>query len=247
LGFPYEDKKGVPDPVNIGKLVQSFPDIEFNLAIQLPILSGRITHQDEVFQKGLESAKIIAKWNKQRPHLRIVDPVTPSALIEEQINTTCSNVQLMAKSLSDINGILSLENSSQLGIWKNLSFIINTVKKNSDNIRLCYDPCNVLVSDQLSGDELAKLTPLIKTPQGLTSIPWKKDDIGIYHIKQRKDKEILNIVTLGEVNWALQLKVLKSIGYFGPICLEMNPSESIFDNIRTSINYLNLLNLNSKL
>jgi len=151
----------------------------------------------------------------------------------------------MAQSLSDINGILSLENSGQVGMWKNIWYIISTVKQHRDNIKLCYDPVNVLSSEPIFTKDLHKLTPYAPTAQGLKFIPWTSDDIAIFHIKQKKNLKVLDVVNEGDVDWDLQLDMLKEINYRGPICFEMAPSEAIFDNIKSSLDYLNQLSVDT--
>jgi len=240
LGHPYEDKNGVIDAASIGKLVQNFPDIEFNIAIQIPYLSGSVTDKDGSFLRGVETAFKIGQITNKKPHLRMVDPQTSSDTIKKMINSTCDNIDRMAKALSDINGILSIENSPQRDMWQNIWHIINTVRQRRDNIKLCYDPVNVTVSDKIAGEELARLSP---TSVDSTALPWKSDDISMFHVKQIKGK-ILPVVSEGEVDWTLQLKQLKSIGYRGPICLEIAPTELVFDNIKSSLNYVNQLDLN---
>jgi len=189
-------------------VIQSFPDIEFNLALQLPYLNGTVTDKDTVFKKGLETVKRISQFTNKRPHLRIVDPFTRSQSIPEKLNDTCKNIGLMAQSLSDINGILSLENSGQVGMWKNIWYIISTVKQHRDNIKLCYDPVNVLSSEPIFTKDLHKLTPYAPTAQGLKFIPWTSDDIAIFHIKQKKNLKVLDVVNEGDVDWDLQLDML---------------------------------------
>lgn len=49
----------------------------------------------------------------------------------------------------------------------------------------------------------------------------------------------LEIVDEGEVNWCLQLHQMETeLKFFGPVLLEINPSQDIFDNLLTSWEFL---------
>lgn len=89
------------------------------------------------------------------------------------------NIVDMILSLSEIcgrPGIISIENSGLPGDWKDVWDVISAVRKqrpdlarqvsvylSSDaylcQIKLCYDPCNVVLSDWIAGDALAELKP----------------------------------------------------------------------------------------
>lgn len=66
-----------------------------------------------------------------------------------------------------------------------------------------------------------------------------KDSIALFHIKQRKDGKISDIVEEGEVDWRRHnLQLQNEIKFSGPVLLEINPSEDPWKNFQESWRYL---------
>jgi len=229
IGKPYESETGVPDVGAIKELALQFKDIQFNLALQCPFFSGTVNATNDIFLKGVACAKVLAEVHGVTPHLRFVDPATPVNK-EIPIETVIKNIEEMLTVLADIGGILSLENSSQEKMWQQFWGVVCGVKKHRDKLKVCYDPCNLIKSENMSGDQIATITPIQRN--------WKSDDISIFHIKQSDGKKVLTVVSDGVLNWKKQIQQLEQMSYTGPICLEIQPSEDVFTNIKQSWDYL---------
>jgi len=236
LGAPYESQDGFPNADALRELAVQFRDIHFNFALQLPYFSGTVNAANKIFLEGVRCARVLAEVSGQIPHLRLVDSTTSSQLIKEcPKQSVIQNIEEMLQKLAEIGGILSLENSGQQGIWSEYWHIINHITQHRNSIKVCYDPCNLVKSECIRGDQLATHTP-INTDNAPR--PWKNEDIAIFHIKQSDGKQTLDVVCDGVVDWKKQVAQLKQIEYSGPICLEITPSENIFQNLKQSWTYL---------
>jgi len=150
---------------------------------------------NETFLQGVTCAKELAEVSGSIPHLRVVDSITSSQKMKEvPKDVVARNIEGMVDKLKEIGGILSLENSGQEGFWHQYWAIIDGVIRNRDSLKLCYDPCNLVKSENIKdGDTIAAFTPLTYTQQGPKPIPWKSDDIAIFHIKQTNGYQKCNI------------------------------------------------------
>jgi len=244
LGPPYESQDFFPDTGAIKNLAVEFKDIiKFNLAIQLPYLSGTVNATNETFLQGVSCSKALAEVSGCIPHLRVVDPITSSKEMKEvPKDVVARNIEEMLDKMTEIGGILSLENSGQEGFWQHYWSIIDLVVRHRERLKLCFDPCNLVKSEKTTdGDTIANLTPLTNTQQGPKQVPWKSDDIAIFHIKQTNGEQLLQVVCEGVVHWPKQLAQIQRIGYSGPVCLEIPPSEDIYENLKKSWDYLSKL------
>ena len=90
-------------------LVDSFPDLDFDLAMAWPCLTKQADAKGEQFQAALEAAKIVGRHT---PHLRIVDPSKFDETWEEpkDIPAEAMSITELTREAASQGVILSMEN-----------------------------------------------------------------------------------------------------------------------------------------
>ena len=99
-----------PNLKELKKVVDTYPQLTFDLAMALPCLSQKIDPQGEMFQSALAGAKLVGG---SQPHLRVVDPApfnavwnSPSDIPEEALG-----LAELATEAANQGVIMSMENS----------------------------------------------------------------------------------------------------------------------------------------
>jgi len=231
LGLYETQDDHLPIAERLQDLPSRFPGIRFNIAIDVPFLTAPFDRHDSVFVTGCRAAEALA--GESDPHLRLVDLSTSAEEIDrsdaEQIGASVVN---LVEALMEIDGVLSIEQSRQAWdpfrrVWDTARSLLGT---NADRLRLCYDPCNLLLSDRMiSGHEI--------DPNQVTA-SLSAEAISMVHLKQRRGGQVCTDVRVGEIDWPQQIAIFRQIGFDGPALFEVAPHQSVWESLQESIDSL---------
>ena len=207
---------------SLTELPQRFPQMRFNIAINVPFLNSSTFSDNRVLQAGIAAAQSVA--GSDRPHLRLVD-------LETIVPTSDGReIAALAGTMRDCGGLLSVEQSRQS--WESFRTVFDAARErlgqDSNALQLCYDPVNLLNGDP---DE---------DPIAITG-SLQAGEISMVHIKQRRDGAVLPGVDRGDVEWTAVLNALNTSGYRGPFLYEVAPTEAIWHEIENATAYLKTL------
>lgn len=226
LGLYETQDDFVPQAGLLSKLAVSFPQLQFNIAINVPFLSAGFTVNEPLFQAAVQSAFAVSGENT--PHLRLVDlSTTNEQLGPNDVPFAAKTIAQLAEPLAQLDGVLSIEQSRQS--WPRFYDVFRTARQNlgaeANRLKLCYDPCNLL-------------TPNDGTDPDAVTTALESNEISLLHFKQRHDGAVLDVVANGDVNWQNQLLAVRNINYAGPALFEIASTELIWQRIHESIDYL---------
>ena len=213
---------GHPDAERLTELPQRFPGVRFNVAISVSFLGEPADSRAPLFSSGRWAADAVAGENP--PHLRLVDLKTRDADLET-IDTAQSVEQLLplVSAMSQLDGVLSIENGPQN--WPSFYSVFQETRRTlgpeAGRLRLCYDPCNLLMG---SGN---------CDPNTITA-SLSADVLSMVHLKQRCDGTVRPTFCDGDVDWAGQISLLRTMRYSGPFLLEVAPGDEFWENLKTS-------------
>ena len=217
-----------PITPELQRMADAFPDLPFNLAIAWPCLTVESNPRDEQFQAALHASKVVGR---DRPHLRLVDPVSFESAwetIEQVPETAVSSMADLAREAATQGVILSIENLGQS--IRSMALLIELARARltsaeGEGLGLCPDPANQLPrypdSDPLS--ELEALPP---------------DMLKIVHFKQTREGKPHPTIDTGDVDCARQMRIMEARGYSGPAVMEIPPDDRALDNLSASFAFL---------
>lgn len=234
LGECEDSETRLPRAASLKKLAQEFPEITFDLAVELPVFSEFINDSAET--AGVMLAGVHALSENYRPaHLRIVDLVSKDVPARRSVAATSVaefSLEDVVDSLLNLKtqlpaGILSVEHSFQA--WVGFRQVFEAVRSrgdlSTDAIKVCYDPCNFWLAGD--GEEADEITERLPTE-------W----LSMVHLKQRVGGSISTRLELGDVDWPRQLELLNGAGYAGPFLFETAPSGDVWQCLGDSRDYL---------
>lgn len=208
-------------------LVDSFPELSFDLAMAWPCLTKKSDPHGEQFQAALEGAKTVGR---KTPHLRVVDPATFDQPWEcaEDIPAEALSVTELAREAARQGIILSLENSGQP--IRSMALLVREARAQLQDeeaafLGLCPDATNQL-RRYPDSDPLAELEAL------------PPDMIKIIHFKQARDGAAHPTVDTGDLDCLRMLGILEAKEYQGPAIMEIPPDARVFDNLWASFAFL---------
>lgn len=222
----YESAERLPDAGLLAGFPRQFPAARFNVALELPFLSGGCDPHSAVFSAGKWAADAVA--GESPPHLRLVDlQTTDGQLRQSNPAELAARIEPFVSAMEEIDGVLSLENSRQ--DWGLFRRVFEAVRERagpeSGRLKLCYDPCNLLTSGD--GADPADVTAALSS-----------DEISLLHFKQRREGGVLPLVDEGEIDWPAQIAALKDIRYVGPGLFEVAPGAELWTNLDRSREFL---------
>jgi hypothetical protein len=213
----------LPDADAITVLPQRFPGVRFNVAVQVPFLSSDMTILNTVFVVSSWAAQAVA--GETPPHLRLVD-LTTVGDAEDWANrdSIAERLAELTRTLIEIDGVLSVEHSRQP--WEFFRTVFNSARErlgtDADRLRLCYDPCNLLVpGDDVDPNEVTGSLAAV--------------ELSMVHFKQRCDGRTDTRVGDGDIDWKTQAELLAQMNYAGPGLFEVTSSEALWDDLEESI------------
>ena len=229
LGECEDSESRLPFPHILKNLAERFPEITFDLAVELPVFSEPIDVASAAVDTMLRSAKALSAHGHPA-HLRIVDLVSKTVPSTRSANDDESRFRLqdVVDSLLNLkteipNGIVSVEHSFQP--WAEFRTLFEVANSSNINVRLCYDPCNLwLAGDGNKADKITASVP----------VDW----LSMLHLKQRVNSSVSPRLEPGKVDWSRQLNLLNDAQYAGPFLFEITPSADIWKCLRDSRDYL---------
>ena len=208
-------------------LVDTFPDMSFDLAMAFPCLSEEPRPSGEQFQAALEGAKLVGR---DTPHLRLVDPSSSDQPWEqaEAIPAEALGLAELAREAARQGVILSVENSGQP--IRSMALLVREARARlspdeGPYLGLCPDPANQLRRHPNS-DPLAELEAL------------PLDMVKIVHFKQARGGSPHPSVDTGDLDCLRMLQILEAKSYSGPAIMEIPPVDQVFDNLSSSFAFL---------
>ena len=208
-------------------LVDSFPDLDFDLAMAWPCLTQKSDPGGEQFQAALEAAKVVGR---DTPHLRIVDPSPFDQAWEqpEDIPAEAMGVTELAREAASQGVILSMENSGQP--IRSMALLVREARsrlsaEEGAYLGLCPDATNQLRRFPES-DPLAELD----------AVPL--DMLKIVHFKQARDGQAHPTVDTGDLDCLRMLRILEAKNYRGPVIMEIPPGKQVLENLSASFAFL---------
>ena len=229
LGGCEDSASRLPFPHMLKELAERFPEITFDLAVELPVFSEPIDVSSAAVDTMLRSAKALSAHGHPA-HLRIVDLMSKTVPSTRSANDDGSRfcMQDVVDSLSNLKtelptGIVSVEHSFQP--WTGFRTLFEVANVSDINVQLCYDPCNLwLAGDAEAASEITASLP----------VDW----LSMVHLKQRVDRSVSPRLEPGKVDWPWQLNLLNDAQYVGPYLFETTPSEDVWECLRDSRGYL---------
>lgn len=223
LGEYEAGPNSVPHADRLTELVRRFPNVWFNVALSLPCLGGELTREDSLFLAGRSSAVTLA--NGRPPHLRLVDLQTqPDQCLESSIDSAARRLAELTEAMIDVAGILSIEHSRQPWPW--FDSVMNAARRRlgerSPWLRLCFDPCNLLLTEQ--ADEVSHIVEAVRPK-----------DVSMIHVKQRRNGQVQADVGDGDLDWPRLLETLRRRGHAGPVLFEVAPHVDVWTNLKDGI------------
>lgn len=222
-----EDLDWRPVLPRLQELVDTFPDLDFDLAMALPCLTQKVDPMGDQFQSVLRAAKLVGR---SHPHLRLVDPARAESVWEApgDIPEEALGMADLAREGACQGVVISIENSGQP--IRSMALLVRQVQsalsdQESAFFGLCPDPTNQLGRFPGS-DPLAELDEL------------PLDMIKIIHFKQAREGSPHPSVDTGDLDCAKMVQVLERKGYQGPAIMEIPPHPQVFENLSASFEYL---------
>ncbi|MDA1165675.1 MAG: TIM barrel protein [Planctomycetota bacterium] len=232
----------MPDPDALKLLTRTFPQVTFNLAVELPLLSSSINPASSDVDTLLQAARALAAETgseTSRPaHLRIVDLVSrevPQSRLGNDSADRSFSLEDVITSLHALErrlapGIVSVEHSLQA--WSGIQRLFEIARPGSgqstsimESLRLCYDPCNLwLTGDGKSADLITESLP----------VDW----LSMVHLKQLCGGTVSTRFEPGNVDWRKQFVALARSRYAGPFLFETAPTEDVWGCLADSRRYL---------
>ncbi len=223
LGTYEEGPSFLPNAVRLADLSQRFPSIQFNIALSFPCLSGNLSPDDPLFVAGINAA--VALGGPHEPHLRLVDLQTqPDQCTAESVERAASCLSELTHSLMKVGGILSIEHARQPWTWFRSIMLAARARlgKNADQLRLCFDPCNLLLTEPVQ-----EVTGVVASVE--------LSELSMIHLKQRRDGQIQPDFTDGDLDWPGLINLLATRGYNGPILFEIAPHADVWLHLNDAV------------
>lgn len=204
------------------EFVGNFPEIQFDLAVNLPIFGEEIAVDDPRFEDAVVATQCVT--GAGTPHLRLVDTTTRTRDLDEfSIRRAALNLSIMTERLIEVGGRLSVEHAYQS--WRSFRAVLDTARlslgRHADRLRCCFDPCNLLLTESAAD-----------IPTIVESVA--PSDVSMIHLKQSLNGQILTDLGDGQLSWRSLLQSLKARGHQGPWLFEVAPDEQIWESLQRS-------------
>ncbi len=217
----FENSDRTPNPAMLANLAARFPEVSFDLAVELPVFAEPVDCDDSRRRCYLEAASALSG------HLRIVD-LTPYSMVEpsgDWLTMTVANLESLANDLPE--GLVSIEHSLQPWslFWPAFE---RAWSGHQETLRLCFDPANLwLTGDGGRAAEISQSIPV--------------ESLSMVHLKQRSGNSTLPSFTKGDVDWQSLLRIFVDRDYAGPFLFEIAPSETVWKEFDDGLRYLDAL------
>ena len=211
-----EDRSPISE--RLGRLASRFPEATFDLAVEMPVVTGAAPI-DVTFEARCRAAAVAlaSPAVEPKPHLRIVDLAGSLVATGSDRARSLDALSLLDEKLKGASelSILSLEHSIQP--WPQFWELFDEARS-AFHLKLCFDPCNLwLDNDEPPVSEIvASIEP---------------DQISMLHVKQRGEDPpgVRPGLEPGVVPWPELIHQLETAGYVGPIFFETAPCADVFE------------------
>lgn len=227
----------LPDVDALASLSSQFPEVTFDLAVELPIFSREIATTAGDVRTILDGVHALSSAGRPA-HLRIVDLVSKRVPDARSNDTQTESGFFLEEAIGSLlelqnelaSGVLSVEHSYQP--WSGFRRLFEVARSTSGDsnssgplLRLCYDPCNLWISgDGESANQITETLP----------VDW----LSMVHLKQRCGGAVSTRFEPGEVDWSRQLAALNRAAYAGPFLFETAPTDDVWQCLADSRRYL---------
>ncbi len=217
----FEDSDRRPATDALADLASRFPEVSFDLAVELTVFAEPVRRDDDRRRRYLEAATALSG------HLRIVDltPRSGCELTDEWLAMAAANLASLASDLPD--GLVSIEHSVQP--WSQFWPAFATARaEHESTLKLCFDPANLwLTGDGPQAGEITRSLPV--------------ESLSMVHLKQRRGDSTLPSFAAGDVDWLSLLEVFVHRDYSGPFLFEIAPSPTVWEELDAGIRTLSSL------
>ncbi len=213
----------VPQADRLAELARRFPEVRFNVALSLPCLGGDLSREDSLFLAGRAAAMAMAMG--QSPHLRLVDLQTrPDQCLASSIESAARRLVELTEAMVEVEGQLSIEHARQPWSWLDsvMSAARRRLGERSSRLRLCFDPCNLLLTER--AEEVAGIVESVEPKE-----------VSMIHVKQRRNGQVQPDFGDGDLDWPQLLETLRRRGHTGPVLLEIAPHVEVWANLESGI------------
>jgi sugar phosphate isomerase/epimerase len=203
----------------LDELTLRFPELQMNLAISIPCFGDALDDDDPGFREGLAAA--IALSRGRAPHLRIVDTQTRTVTLSPETRQRAARrLVQMTRSLIEVGGMLTVEHAYQAwsDFWSVFHAARQQLRDQALQLRCCFDPCNLLITEPVSS--VAAIVDSV--------LP---DTASMIHLKQRRDGQILPRLETGDLDWRHLMALLDRHGHRGPWFFEIAPDSDVWQNL----------------
>ena len=213
-----EDGNRLPDTAALTRLAAAFPQVGFDLAVELPVFSESVTRDHPHRQRYLDAAAALSG------HLRIVD-LTPCSLTEatdDWLSLVTENLLALTDDLPQ--GLVSVEHSVQP--WSVFWPAFERARADhKSTLKLCFDPTNLwLTGDGVRAADITRHVPV--------------DSLSMVHLKQRRGSAVLPSFGPGDVAWRELLPLFQTHSYSGPYLFEIAPGASVWEELEAGVRFL---------
>lgn len=213
-----EAEDRTPLPEQLASLAARFPEAAFDLAVEMPVVTGTGSLRSRFLAHCLEGAVALAS-SEASPvaHLRIVDLSGPTVAQGEARQRSLTILKRIEQTLqmSASQSMLSLEHSIQP--WPEFRELFDEARS-AVALKLCFDPCNLWLCED--APDMAAITASLDP-----------NSISMLHVKQRDEDSpgVRTDIGEGAVPWPEPVRQLESAGYAGPILFETAACEDVFE------------------
>jgi len=201
--------------VSFARLPALFPELQFNLAVNLPCFRGDSISAIPELKSYLAAARALG--GARGPQLRIVDIQTRTPHLDAVLRTQSARaLQELARHLDQHGGALAVENGYQS--WDTFQAVLDAANVDGTPIRCCLDPCNLLLSESL---------PVVA--QVVRSVA--PASVAMVHLKQQKNQAIQPDFREGEIDWSDLIRSLGTWPSSIPWLFELAPDQDLWKHL----------------
>lgn len=221
------DERPWPLPEQLRRLGKLFPDLGFNLAVELPFMTEPVDADTPYLERLCEAALALAEAGG-RPLLRFVDvSPAPALLTAEQVERLAGSTAGLTAALASRGIATVLENSKQpVGTLLELMRQAAAGLEGITGPFLCWDAANQVQQTFVPEDavETARTVPVASVFE--------------FHFKQLRDGALQPGVGDGDLDWSAILAAFRAGDFVGPALFEIPPGEDIWERLDAGTGYI---------
>ena len=199
---------------------ESCEDVEFDYAIDIPVLSGRLDSATADINDAVVIAQTIA--GNDPPHIRIVDTTTTAQTALAHIDESVKSLVSLATELKRQGGRLSVEHAKQN--WSTFWEVFTSASHACGDgfLALCFDPANFALAEEMH---------LLADVESTLPVEL----ISMFHVKQSDGPRITTSLGAGDIQWREQFQFLMEREYQQALMFEMTTSPHIWEELESAM------------